>query len=147
MSDLILWEPVTEDMLSLRKAMDRLFESSFVRPVLPGVFGTGPAVDMYETDNDVVIKATVPGVKPEDVQVTVTGNTLTIKGEVKAEEDVKKRNYVYRERRSGEFVRSIELPSGAEADKAKAEFEHGVLTLTIPKTEAAKPKTITVKAK
>lgn len=147
MSDLMLWEPVTEGMMSLRRAMDRLFESSFVRPIFPEIFGAGPALDMYETDNDVVVKVTVPGVKPEDLQVTVTGNTLTIKGEVKAEEDAQKRNYVYRERRYGQFVRSVVLPGDVEADKAKAEFEHGILTLTVPKTEAAKPKTITVKAK
>lgn len=147
MTDLMLWEPVTEGMMSLRKAMDRLFESSFVRPIFPELFGASPALDMYETDNDVVIKATVPGVKPEDLHVTVTGNTLTIKGEVKAEEDVEKRSYVYRERRYGQFVRSVALPSEVEADKAKAEFEHGVLTLTIPKKETVKPKTIPVKAK
>jgi len=147
MSDLILWEPVTEGMVSLQKAMDRLFETSLVRPVLPTVFGASPALDMYETDNEVVVKATVPGVKPEDIQVTVTGNTLTIKGEVKAEEDVKRRSYVYRERRYGEFVRSIGLPGGVEADKATAEFEHGVLTLKIPKAESAKPKTVQVQAK
>jgi len=147
MSDLILWEPVTEGMVSLQKAMDRLFETSFVRPVLPAVFGASPALDMYETDNEVVVKATVPGVKPEDIQVTVTGNTLTIKGEVKAEEDVKRRSYVYRERRYGEFVRSIGLPGDVETDKATAEFEHGVLTLRIPKAESAKPKTVQVQAK
>lgn len=89
----------------------------------------------------------MPGVKPEDIDITITGDTLTIKGEVKAEEKVEKANYIRRERRYGAFSRSLTLPTSVVAEKAKAEFENGVLTLTLPKAEEVKPKTIKVKAK
>jgi HSP20 family protein len=146
MSSLIRWEPLGE-LLSLRDVADRLLEDAFVRPSFSEGFGTLPALDLYEDANDVVVKASVPGVKPEDIKVTVEGNVLRIEGESKAEEHVEKRNYVFRERRSGRFVRSVSLPAGVDADKAKAEFEHGVLTLTIPKKEEARTKTIQVRAK
>ena len=147
MSSLVKWEPF-EGLMSLEKAMDRLLENTFVRPSFFGpLFGEELALDMYETDNDVVIKAALPGVKPEDIQISVVGNTLTIKGEVKEEEEVEERNYIRRERRYGKFARSVALPGEVEADKAKAEFENGILTLTIPKAEEAKPKTIEVKVK
>jgi len=130
--------------------MDRLFEESFVRPRAGWLAPLGAetlAVDMYETDNDVVVKTAVPGVKPEDIDVSITGDVLTIKGETKAEEKIEKANYIRQERRYGAFSRSITLPSTVVADKAAAEFENGVLTLTLPKAEEVKPKTITVKAK
>ena len=149
MADLIRWEPF-RDLISLREAMDRLFEESFVWPRAGWLAPLGPetlAVDMYETDEDVVIKTSVPGVKPEDIDITITGDTLTIKGEVKAEEKVEKANYIRRERRYGAFSRSLTLPTSVVAEKAKAEFENGVLTLTLPKAEEVKPKTIKVKAK
>jgi HSP20 family protein len=136
--------------MSLREAMDRLFEDAFLRP---GWFGIGEtaanlvAVDMYETDDHLVVKATVPGVKPENIDVTVTGDLLTIKGEFKSEEKTEKRNYLRQERRYGSFCRQIGLPAGVDANKAKATFEHGVLTLELPKTEAVKAKSIKVVAK
>jgi len=102
---------------------------------------------MYETDQEVVIKTSVPGVKPEDIDITVVGDTLTIKGETKAEEKVERANYIRQERRYGAFSRSLTLPTSIVAEKAKAEFENGVLTLTLPKAEEVKPKTIKVKAK
>lgn len=149
MADLVRWDPFRE-MVSLREAMDRLFEESFVRPFGPlfRAEGVGTlAIDMYETDNDVVVKASVPGVKAKDLDITVTGNTLTIKGEVKEEAEEKKGGYHYRERRYGAFQRSVTLPVDVEADKAEATFEDGVLTLRLPKVEEAKPKQITIKAK
>jgi len=130
--------------------MDRLFEESFVHPRAGWLtpFGAGTlAVDMYETDEDVVVKTSVPGVKPEDIDITITGDTLTIKGEVKAEEKIERANYIRQERRYGAFSRSLTLPTSVVAEKAKAEFENGVLTLTLPKSEEVKPKTIKVKAK
>jgi len=130
--------------------MDRLFEESFVRPRTgwPAPLSAGTlAVDMYETDQDVVVKSSVPGVKPEDIDITITGDTLTIKGEAKSEEKVEEANYVRQERRYGAFSRSLTLPTTIVGDKAKAEFENGVLTLTLPKAEEVKPKTIKVKAK
>lgn len=149
MSSLIRWEPFRE-LISLREMMDRLFEESFARPrgrwLVPLDLET-LAVDMYETDDKIVVKASLPGVKPEEVDISVTGNTLTIKGETKAEEEVKEENYLRRERRYGAFSRSLSLPTQVEVEKAEAVFENGVLTLTLPKAEAVRPKTIKVKAK
>jgi HSP20 family protein len=104
-------------------------------------------VDMYETEDDIVVKATVPGVKPDEIDVTVTGDLLTIKGEFKQEEKTEKPNYLRQERRFGSFCRQVGLPVGVNADKAKASFENGVLTLEMPKVEAAKTKTVKVSAK
>ena len=143
------WQPFSE-LMSLRQAMDKLFEDSFVRPSRAlAALGevTAPALDVYQTANEVVVKATLPGLKPEDVSIDITGETLTIKGETKAEQEIKKENYLYQERRYGSFARSIVLPSGLKPDKAEATIEDGVLTLTIPKAEEVKPKAIKVKAK
>jgi HSP20 family protein len=149
MAHIVRWEPF-RDLISLREAMDRLFEESFIRPRagwLAPLGGEALAVDVYETDQDVVVKSSVPGVKPEDIDITITGDTLTIKGESKIEEKVEKANYIRQERRYGAFSRSVTLPTTIVAEKAKAEFENGVLTLTLPKAEEVKPKTIKVKAK
>lgn len=146
---LIRWHPASE-MVSLRDAMDRLLGESFIRPWASlGTFfgGEALALDMYETDDSVVVEATVPGVKPEEIGVHVTGNVLTIKGERKEEKKEKKAAYIYQERTYGNFSRSVTLPTDVDVDKAEAEFEHGVLTLTLPKAEAVKPKTIKIKTK
>lgn len=149
MTQLTRWEPF-RDLISLREAMDRLFEESVVRPqgaaLAPRVTGT-LAVDMYETEDDVVVKASVPGVDPENLDISITGDTLTIKGETRAEEEVEEENYIYRERRYGAFSRSISIPTPLDADEAEAEFEDGILTLRLPKAEEVKPKAIEVKAK
>jgi HSP20 family protein len=89
----------------------------------------------------------LPGLKPEDVSIDITGETLTIKGESKAEQEIKKEDYLYQERRYGAYSRSVVLPSGLKTDKAEATMEDGILTLTIPKVEEVKPKKISVKAK
>jgi HSP20 family protein len=143
------WHPFTE-LMSLRQAMDRLFEDSFVRPshVLTSLGEVAaPALDIYQTPNEVVVKAVLPGVKPDDVSIDITGDTLTVKGESKAGQEVKREDYLYQERRYGAFSRSVVLPSGLKSDKAEATMEDGVLTLTIPKAEEVKPKAIKVKAK
>ena len=149
MAHLVRWEPF-RDLVSLREAMDRLFEERFIQPrvgrLAPLSVGA-LAVDMYETDQDVVIKSSVPGVKADDLDITITGDTLTIKGETKTEEKVEKANYIRQERRYGTFCRSLTLPTTIVTEKAKAEFENGMLTLTLPKAEEVKPKTIKVKAK
>ena len=148
MSDgIVRWEPF-RDLVTLREAMDRLFAESFVRPgsAFPTTF-EGPAVDMYQTKDEVVVTAAIPGVKPEDIEISVTGEILTIKGEFKQEGKIEEGSYVRQERRFGQFCRELSLPTQVNADKAKAEFEHGVLTLRLPKAEAVKPKSITVKAK
>ena len=143
------WQPFSE-LMSLRQAMDRLFEDSFVRPSR-GVAALGevaaPALDVYQTPTEIVVKAALPGLKPEDVNIDITGETLTIKGESKAEQEIKKEDYLYQERRYGAYSRSVVLPSGLKTDKAEATMEDGILTLTIPKVEEVKPKKISVKAK
>jgi HSP20 family protein len=149
MAELVRWEPKRE-MMSLRDAMDRLFEDAFMRP---GWFAPswGAAevlpVDVYETDDQLVVKATVPGVNPDEIEVTITGDLLTIKGEFKQEEKIEKPNYLRQERRFGSFSRQVGLPAGANVEQAKATFENGVLTLEMPKAEAAKAKTVKVVAK
>jgi len=148
MTNLARWEPF-RDLISLREAMDHLFEESFVRPragwLTPRETRT-LAVDMYTTDDAVVVKAAVPGVKPEDIDISLSGNTLTIKGETKAEEEIKEENYIRRERHYGAFSRTLTLPTPVVADEAEAKFENGILTLTLPKVEEAKPKVIKVKS-
>lgn len=148
MSNLTRWEPM-RDMVTLRDAMDRLFDEAFTRPWFSdgGRGMSMPAVDMYQTDDDVIVKVAVPGMKPEDVQISVTGDMLTIKGETKEETDNKEKAYHIREQRWGSFERVITLPSAVRSDKAQAEFDNGILNITLPKAEEVKPKTISVKAK
>jgi len=148
MASLIRWEPLN-DLVSLRDAMDHLFEDSFVRMRgLPRPFGNEPlALDVYETDDAVVVKTAAPGVKPEEIQITITGDVLTIKGETKSEEKVEKASYLRQELRYGAFERSVRLPSSLLTDKAEATFDNGVLTLNIPKAEEVKPKTVKVETK
>jgi HSP20 family protein len=138
------------DLVSLREAMNQLFEDSIVRPrgaaLAPRGMGT-LAIDMYETDEAVVVRSAIPGVDPADIEISVHGDTLTIKGETKTEEEVKEENYFCRERHCGAFSRSVTIPVSTEADKAEAEFEDGILTLTLPKAEELKPKAIKVKTK
>ena len=148
MSNLIRWEPARE-MMTLREAMDRLFDDAFTRPLSlrDGWSASGPAIDMYQTNDEIIVKAAVPGMKADDVQINVTGELLTIKGEMKEQEEKKEKAWHIREQRWGSFERSVALPTAVVADKAKAEFENGILTVTLPKAEEVKPKTITVKAK
>jgi len=145
--NIIRWQPFS-DMVTLRQAMDRLFDDSFVRPSrLTTVFGEGAdlPIDMYQTDDSIVVKVSVPGIKPDDVEATITGDTLTIKGEIpEAPENV---DYILRERRFGPFSRSLTFNIPVEAGKAEASFRDGLLTLTVPKAEEIKPRTIAVKTK
>lgn len=150
MSNLTRWEPF-RDMITLREAMDRLLEESFVGPFWDfrnGRRDGGRAwrlpVDVYTTAENIVVTAAVPGVKPEDVDVTIEGDTVTIKGELpRPMEDV---NYIFQERPYGAFVRTLQLNIPIQADKAEAHFNNGLLTLTLPKAEAIKPRAIKVKA-
>ena len=147
MSNLTRWEPMRE-MMTLREAMDRLFDDAFTRPInLKDGGWSAPAVDMYQTDDDVVVRAALPGFKADEVQINVTGDVLTLRGEIKHQEEKKERAWHIREHRWGSFERSIALPTEVTADKAVADFENGILTITLPKAEEVKPKTITVKAK
>ncbi|TKJ30884.1 MAG: hypothetical protein CEE40_03325 [Chloroflexi bacterium B3_Chlor] len=144
---IVRWEPF-RDFMTLREAMDRLFQESFVGPGrrewLAPAEGTLP-VDMYQTEDSVVVKSAVPGVKPDDIDITISGNTLSISGETNEEEEVTEENYIRRERRHGSFSRSVVLPEGVDPDKAEATFDDGILTLTIPKVPEAKPEVIKIK--
>ena len=143
------WQPFNE-LMGLRQAVDRLFEDSFVSPSrILGTFEAGVAmpIDMYHTADDVIVKATLPGVKPEEIDITINGDTLAIRGETKTEEEVNREDYFYQEHRYGAFNRSVNLPGGLSLDKVEATFDNGILTLTIPKVEKVKHKQIKVKAK
>jgi HSP20 family protein len=146
MTTLTRWEPFRE-MANLSRVMDRFFDEPFGE--MPVLWRRGDgynlALDVAEQDDKYVVKASVPGIKPEDVEITLTDNVLTIKGETKAENEIKEENYHLRERRFGSFVRSIALPNSVDAEKIEAVNENGVLTLTLPKAEAVKPKRIEVK--
>jgi len=142
------WEPMKE-MMSLRNAVDRLFEDSFVLP--PGAWfsngGNLMPLDISQTDNEVVVKAVMPGFKPDEVDIQITGDTLSIKGEHKEEKEEKNAQYLRKEIGYENFARAITLPIEIKSDQAEATFENGILTLTLPKAEEVKPKQIKVKAK
>jgi HSP20 family protein len=149
MSNVIRWQPLSE-MVTLRDAMDRLFDDAFTRPLNMADgsrFRMAPSVDMFETENEVVIKAALPGIRAEEVDINVTGEMLTLKGQIKEQSETQDKAYHIREQRWGSFERSIPLPTAIIADKAKADFENGILTVTLPKADEVKPRTITVKAK
>ena len=104
-------------------------------------------VDVYNEEDNLVVRASLPGVKPEDLKVTVADNLLTISGESKSESEAQEENYLHRERRHGSFSRSVALPRHLDAAKADASYENGVLTVPIPRNEESKPKSIEVKVK
>lgn len=144
---IVRWDPFGE-MTRLQRVMDRMLEEPFFRPT-EGYMPTVPAmaVDLQEGDNEYTLKATVPGVKPEDVDITVSDNLLTIKADVQEEKETKEGTYHLKERRFGTYSRSFTLPTPVKAEEAKATFENGVLTLTLPKAEEARVKRIEVKPK
>lgn len=137
------------ELLSLRQAMDRLFEDSFVRPrswALTALEGSSLPLDVYETTEALVVKAALPGIKPEEIEVTVTGDVLTIGATFNVEREADSSSYIYQELRRGAFSRTLTLPGDVNTDAAAATFERGMLTLRIPKTEQAKPRQIKVNA-
>jgi HSP20 family protein len=135
--------------------MDAMFEDFFgrrVRPWWPERWSragetevTPPMVDVFEEKDDIVVKAELPGMDKENIEVNLTDHTLTIKGEKKKEEEVKKENYYRAERSYGSFLRSLQLPKEVHADKVKASFKNGILEVRMPKTEEAKAKEVKVK--
>jgi len=149
--DLAQWEP--RDLVSMQDVMnrffDRAFEDWFLRPLAPfGLYGDQQlAMDMYETDNSVVVKTAIPGAKAEDIHISVSGDTLTIKAETQEEKKVERESYLLQERRFGSWRRSVTLPGGLDTDRVEAQYSDGILTLKFPKSEETKPKTIKVKAK
>ncbi len=145
MTSLIRWEPMRE-VMTLREAMDHLFDDAFTRPV--NMAGSSlPAIDMYQTADAVILKAALPGFKSDDVQLSITTDVLTLRGEYRQENDQNDAVYHVRERRQASFERSLTLPVAVQADKARAEFENGILTVQLPKSEEVKPKSISIKVK
>jgi HSP20 family protein len=131
--------------MRLRDEFDRLFEESFDFPGWRRMEPfSGPAVDVAETNDHYVVKASLPGIKADDLDISVTGNTLTIKGQVEDEKTISEEQYHLRERRYGSFARAITLPASVNAESIKATYQDGVLTLTAPKSEDDKRKRITV---
>ena len=143
MSNVTRWNPV-RDVITMREAMDRMFEDTFgrnreFRQAFP------LPIDATVNEDAVVLRTDVPGVKPEDVHITLEGDTLTIKGEFKNEADKNGQNYLMRERVSGKFERTLTINTPINPDNIEAKFENGLLTITLPKAEAAKPRSITIK--
>lgn len=143
---IVRWEPF-RDVFSTQDRFNRLFNQT-----LSQVFGEedrklgtwAPAVDVFETDQNLVVKAELPGIDPKDVEIRVESNTLFLKGQRKFEIEVKEENYHRIERSYGSFTRTFALPGSIDAEKVSADYKSGVLTLTLPKREEAKPKTIKI---
>jgi HSP20 family protein len=132
------------DFDDLRNRMLRLFEQPFTLPLFRESVGFVPAVEISETDGKILITAELPGLAPEDVDVELENNVLTLRGEKKEErEETEKDTYVY-ERNYGSFQRSFSLPTTVQEDQVKAEFKNGILRITLPKTEQAKGKKISI---
>jgi HSP20 family protein len=150
MATITRFDPFRE-MLTLRHAMDRLFDDSVVsaaglRTLAIGHgFPLNPPLDIRETGDDLVVTMSLPGLGAEDVSITITGQSLQIRGELKADESAERDGYLHRERRFGAFNRQLQLPVRVQGEKAGASFENGVLTLTIPKAEEVKPRQIEIK--
>jgi HSP20 family protein len=147
---LIPWRPFRE-----LEEMERRFGDILSWPLLPAVWrriptmemGWAPAIDVFEKEEKFVVKAELPGMNEEDIDISVVGNTLTIKGERKAESKVEEDDYYYCERSYGSFSRSIDVPSNVDAKKIEANYEDGVLEVSLPKIPEVKPKKISVSAK
>ena len=146
MSNLSRWEPLY-GMMTLREAMDQLFDDAFTRPFDRGGVSEIPAIDMYQTDDEMVIKATIPGYESEDVEISVKGDMLLIRGETKQEDEQKNTTYHLREQRYGSFERTVRLPTAVKPEHANAEFEKGILTISLPLAEEEKSKSISIKVK
>ena len=146
--ELAPWRPFGE-LSPFRKEMDRLWNRFLGETPFARTFTEmwSPSVDISETKDDFVVKAELPGLEAKDVNVSISGDVLTIKGEKKAEEEEKDEHYHCVERYAGSFQRVFQLPSGVKADKIEANFDKGVLKVTLPKVEEAKKKEIEVKVK
>lgn len=142
MSNRLRWDPLRE-LNNLRDNMNRILEEG-----LASVSGTTIAVDVYETEEMVVIETSpLPGIKPEEIEVSITGNTLTIKGETQEQAaQTESQTYLRKERRFGSFTRSITIPRPVKAEGAVASFKDGMLSITIPKAEDARPKVINIES-
>jgi len=138
------WGPFRE-LVRLQDEMDRIFGGALAHRHRPMDLSLAPAIDVYSEKDHLKVKAELPGVKKEDIEVNLTGNVLTIRGSKKEEQTVKEEGYHYHERSFGEFERSVELPARVDANKIEARFADGVLEVTLPLHEEVKPKQIEVK--
>jgi HSP20 family protein len=139
--------PVLRDFVTLRDAMDKLFEQSFVDPARFGGFAGGPTslpLEVYQTPEAVVVKALAPGIAPDNLDITFERGVLTLHGSMPAPKVEQNWRWYVREIGYGEFTRAISLPIEVDAEHAQATFEHGVLTLTLPKAQTAKPRQIRI---
>jgi len=144
MKTLTRWEPF-RGVISLQEQVNRLFNDAFERQgEESSLTAWAPAVDIYETEHELVVKADLPDVDPKDLDIRVENNVLTIRGERKFEKKVNEENYLRVERAYGSFARSFALANSVNSDAIKADYQNGVLTLTIPKKEEAKPKQIKI---
>ncbi|HNT34232.1 MAG TPA: Hsp20/alpha crystallin family protein [bacterium] len=148
----VQWRPRQEwfpfpGLFSLREEMDRFFRDAVGEAATEGAVGFIPPLDLAESEDSFTVQLDLPGVKQEDIEVSILGRTLTVKGEKTKESEIKEQNYHRTERFVGSFRRAITLPSGVDAEKVKATYKAGVLELEIPKKEEAKPKQITVQTK
>jgi HSP20 family protein len=146
--DLIHWRPFRE-VTRLRSEMDRLWDDYFGsgrRALRPMEETWMPAVDVSETADNITIKAEIPGMEAKDIEISMVGDTLTIKGEKKTEREEKDENYHLVERSYGFFSRAMKLPALVDPDKVEATYKNGVLTVVFPKKEEVKPKAIEIKA-
>jgi len=138
------WDPFQE-MLNLRRTVDRLFDNVSPDHEWAQTSMWGLAVDVVENKDDFIVKASVPGINPDDLDISYADDTLTIKGEIKSDNEVKENQYHLRERRFGSFARSISLPTKIKGDAIEASYQNGVITLRLPKAEEVKPKRIAIK--
>ena len=148
---LVRWEPF-QDLLAIQERMNRLFDETLQRTrsrdeedISAGLWA--PPVDIYETENEIVLKAELPEIDQKDIEIKVEDSTLTIRGERKFEQETKKENYHRIERAYGKFSRSFSLPNTIDQEKIKASYKDGILKLVMPKREEKKPKQITVEVK
>lgn len=154
---LIRWSPKRElasrpsELFSVQREINRLFDNFFHGDVQAddSLFSSvwAPAVDIAEQDDQYVVKIELPGVNKDDVKITLESNILTIRGEKKQEKEIKEDNYHRMERSYGSFQRSFTLPATVKSDKIDASFKDGILTVSLPKAEEAKPKRIDIKVK
>jgi HSP20 family protein len=131
--------------MGLRQLMDRMLEDAFIMPREGGgPGGDGPAIDVYEEGDTLTVEAHLPGIKSEDLEVHIEQGVLTITGRTELEEERKDRHYLVREKRTGRFTRSLQLPPSYNTENCQSHYEHGVLRLVFPKSEAAKPRRIQI---
>ncbi len=145
------WWDSLRDLEAIQNEMNKMFNSSLVRwgdrdaGLLEGAWS--PAIDIYDSKDNIMVKADIPGMKKDEIEVSVYGDTLIIKGEKKQEKEVKEKDYVRTERFYGSFNRAISLPAAVDASKVNATYQNGVLELVLPKKEDSKPKQLKIDIK